>query len=459
MKLELDIIAIKVLSTLENAGFEAWVVGGAVRDIMLGEEVLDWDFTTNAKPAEIQELFTESFYDNNFGTVMVAGKHIKDQFEVSDGISDDAVIDITTYRSEDSYSDRRRPDNVVWGESIEEDLKRRDFTINAMALKHSGGEVELLDPYNGEVDLNKKIIRAVGEASKRFEEDALRMMRAVRFSAQLGFMLEEKTLAAIKEKSKNLKDISWERIGAEVMKIMESPHPADGVLMMVNTELINRVIPELMESKDVKQAGHHIYDVYTHSIEALRGCPSKDPIVRLATLLHDISKPETLQNRGEGKEITFYNHEVVGARVAKKIAARLRLSKKDQEKMFILVRWHMFTYQPEMTDASIRRFIKNVGKENIHDIMMLRVGDRIGGGSKATSWRLNELQKRIGEQLYEPLSIKDMKITGNDVMKMLDIKPGPEIGKILNDLFEEILDDPKKNDKKYLEKRAKELSA
>lgn len=459
MKMKINAAACSIVKHLEKNGYEVWIVGGAVRDLLLKKQVLDWDFTTNATPEQIQPLFGESFYDNAFGTVMIAGKHVKEQFKLDDVIPDDVIFDITTYRSEHGYSDKRRPDKVEWGKSIEDDLKRRDFTINAIAAKIVGkNEIEILDPYHGRDDLNRRLIRTVGDAEKRFEEDALRMLRAVRFGAQLGFQIEEKTVEGIKKKSLNLREISWERIGAETMKIIGSEHAADGVMLMVNSGLMGIVIPEVLESRGVEQAGHHIYDVFTHMVESLRACPSTDPVVRFATFLHDVAKPHTLKDRGKGKEITFYNHEVVGARVAKDIAKRLRLSKKDQEKVFILVRRHMFTYSPEMTDGAIRRFIKNVGKENIHDMMMLRIGDRIGGGSKATSWRLNELQKRIGEQLYEPLSVSDLKINGQDVMKILGIKPGPKVGKIMNALFEEVLEDSGKNTKKYLEKRTKEIA-
>jgi len=216
------------------------------------------------------------------------------------------------------------------------------------------------------------------------------------------------------------------------------------------------VIPELLSTKAIKQGGHHIYDVFTHSLEALRACPSSDPVVRLATLLHDIDKPAVAKAEGV-RGVTFYNHEVSGARTAKRVAERLKLPKKDQDRVFTLVRWHMFVYESKMTDASIRRFIRRVGKENIHDMMALRIGDRVGGGSKATSWRLTELQKRIGEQFYEPLSLKDLAIDGADVMQTLNIKPSRKVGEILNTLFEEILDDPKKNVKDELIKRLKEL--
>lgn len=466
MKLAINPVAVKIIEEITQKGFTAYIVGGAVRDILLDRSVKDWDVTTNATPEQVMPLFKESFYDNAYGTVMVAGKHLKEQFNLStDSCPDDEVFDITTYRSEQGYSDRRRPDNVSWGTSIEEDLKRRDFTINAIAIRllenkkdNDQFEVELVDPYEGVKDIENKIIRAVGNPLERFEEDALRIMRAVRIAAQIGFAIEPQTLAAIQTKAPNLKSISWERIGAEFMKIIASEHAADSILLLSNVGILPLIIPELEQTKGIKQAGHHIYDVFTHSIEALRACSSPDPVVRLATLLHDIDKPTVMEQSGP-RGVSFHNHEVVGARTAKKIADRIRLSKHDQDRIFTLVRWHMFTYDSKMTDAAIRRFIRRVGKENIHDMMALRIGDRVGGGSKATSWRLTELQKRIGEQFYEPLSLKDLAIDGSDVMRILNIPPSRKVGEILNTLFEEIIEDSSKNTKEYLEKRVTELGS
>lgn len=466
MKLALSVPAVKIVERLAEHGYEAWIVGGAVRDVLLSRPTKDWDITTNATPEEVMPLFTESFYDNAYGTVMIAGKYLKAQLALpAESCEDEEIFDITTYRTEYGYSDSRRPDHVEWGKKIEEDLKRRDFTINAIALrviesinaKEQEYEVEILDPYGGQADLSQGIIRAVGNPSERFEEDGLRIMRAVRLGAQLGFVIETTTLLAIKEKADKLKNISWERIGAETMKIIASPNPADGIMLMASTGILEIVIPELLLTKDVSQAGHHTHDVFTHSVESLRACPSPDPIVRLATLVHDIDKPTVMKHEGP-RGISFHNHEVVGARTAKRIAERLKLSKKEQDKIFTLVRWHMFHYDPKMTDSAIRRFIRRVGVENIHDMIALRIGDRVGSGAKTTSWRLTELQKRIGEQLYQPLSLKDLAIDGSDVMRILSIGQGKKVGEILNQLFEEVLDDSNKNDKEYLEKRVKELA-
>lgn len=466
MNLKLHPAAVIIVKTLQEAGYEAEIVGGAVRDLLLNLPSYDWDITTNATPEMVEPLFTDSFYDNEYGTVKVAGKHLKEQFKLSEDECDDSMIfDITTYRSESGYTDKRRPDKVVWGKTIEEDLKRRDFTINALALRVNSEEIgekkleydcEIIDPYGGQEDIKSKVIRAVGVPIERFNEDALRIMRAIRLAAQLGFAIETETFVALKATVSNLKEISWERIGAEVMKLLATEHAADGIVLIANTGILEIVIPELIKCRGVMQGGHHTHDVYTHLIESLRGCSSSDPVVRLATLLHDIDKPTVVKAEGP-RGVTFHNHEVVGARTAKRIAERLKLPKKDQDKIFTLVRWHMFHYDPRMTDSAIRRFIRRVGVENIHDMIALRIGDRIGSGAKTTSWRLTELQKRIGEQLYEPLSLKDMAVDGADVMKILNIKPSRKVGEILNALFEEIIEDSGKNTKEYLEKRIVEL--
>lgn len=491
MKAKLPNSVIQTLQKLTSAGFQAYIVGGAVRDILQGKVVHDWDFTTDARPEEIQKLFPGSFYDNAFGTVGIpikkrevdkdnesVGKEKREQDEENSRsnyqlpITNYDVYEVTTFRTEQGYSDRRRPDKVEWGETLEEDLSRRDFTINAMALmvksttstrstKSTRGtenvEAEHIDPYDGQEDLQNKVIRAVGDPNERFGEDALRMMRAIRLGAELGFTIEPKTLDAVSKNKELIKEISWERIGQEFMKIVGSPYPADGVLILNSTGLLGILIPELTACIGIDQAGHHKHDVFTHSIESLRFCPSKNPLVRLATLLHDIGKPQSLVIR-EGKP-TFYNHEVYGARIAKTIADRLRLSADARNFLWKLVRWHMFAYNPEMTDSAIRRFMRHVGKEDIKNMMDLRTGDRLGGGSRETSWRLEELKKRIEGLMHDPLTVADLKVDGHDVMTILKIKPGPMIGKVLNALFEEILEDPKKNEREYLLGRIPQVSS
>lgn len=474
MKLELPISVLHILTRLLQAGFSAEIVGGAVRDVLLDLPTKDWDITTDAKPEEILPLFTESFYENNYGTVMVAQKHLSEQFSFSCPLGEeDLVFDITTYRADGEYRNHRQPEEVTWGASIDEDLKRRDFTINAMALRieqttiesldlASGPTVEvdctLIDPFNGKDDLVSKRIRTVGIASERFSEDALRMLRAIRFAVTLGFVIEQEVGDAIVEHSASLALISWERKSSEFLKMLASPSPSIAILFLDRFALLEHIVPELLPMKGVQQSGHHIYDVWEHSIRALEACVSVDPVVRLATLLHDVGKPLTFQQNDQGA-ITFYNHEVVGARVAKQVALRLRLSKQDCDRVFTLVRWHMFTYESFATDAYIRRFIRRVGLENIEDMFALRTGDRVGSGSKASSWRLEELKERIWAELHQPLKITDLAINGNDIMAALAITPGPLIGKILNALLEDVLEDPAHNTPEYLQDAAKKLAS
>src|SRR5258708_534255 len=396
--------------------------------------------TTNATPEEILQLFPDGFYDNQFGTVgiVVAEREIKQ------------VIEITTFRSESEYKDRRHPEKVTWGKTIQEDLQRRDFTINAMAIplhaappiqSKARKDMEIIDPFNGKQDLQDRIIRAVGKPNERFKEDALRLLRAIRFATQYGFTIEDTTWKAIHEDAALLPAISAERVHDELLKILSSEHPYEGIMLLKNAKLLEYILPELLEGVGISQerpGRHHTTDVFTHNVSSLKECPSTDPIVRFATLIHDIGKPRV---RSEDKQglVIFYNHEVVRARIAYEICNRLRFSKKERDKIVMLIRWHMFTIDEHITDSAIRRFIRRVGVENVKDMIDLRIGDRLGGGTQtAESWRLKLFKKRVEEQLQPaPFSIKDLAIDGNDVMKELNIKPRPKIWEILQKLFEE----------------------
>jgi putative nucleotidyltransferase with HDIG domain len=318
-------------------------------------------------------------------------------------------------------------------------------------------QYNLIDPFGGLKDLAQKEITAVGEPSLRFREDALRILRAVRFATQLEMVISPTTLKAIIEHAPSIKHISWERIQDEFFKILSSPLPKQGIELMVETGLLEFILPELLEGKDIEQGGHHNTDVWTHSLDAVSHCPSPDPVVRLATLLHDIGKPRT-QQIADGK-ITFYNHEIVGSRMASKIAKRFKLSKKDTDRIFTLVRYHMFYYQPQNSDASIRRFMRKVGLENIDDILDLREADRLGSGARKTSWRLEEMKQRMVEQLNQPLEVRDLAIDGHDLIDELKLKPGKQLGEILNKLFEEVLEKPELNTKETLLEKAKQLVA
>lgn len=451
MKDKIDSDVLKIYKRLEGAGFEVYFVGGSVRNLLLNQKPKDWDLTTNARPEELQAVFPESFYDNAFGTV---GVPLPETPEVEHP----GVVEITTYRTESEYVNHRKPESVAWGKTIEEDLERRDFTINAIALK-IGAETELIDPFDGQKDLKSKIIKAVGNPDERFKEDALRLMRAVRFATQLSFSIEENTLNSIASDAPLITHISGERIRDELLKILGSDHAYEGIMLLDAVGLLELILPELNAGKGVSQerpGRHHTTDVFTHNVLSLKHTTSTDPIVRLATLLHDVGKP-TVRSEDKNGLVIFYNHEVAGARIAKSICDRLRLSKKQKEKIITLIRWHMFTVDEHITDSAIRRFIRRVGVDNVKDMMDLRIGDRLGGGTQvAESWRLKKFKERITSELNPPFSINDLAINGIDIMETLSITPGPAIGKILQTLFEEVDEDLELNTREYLLPRIKE---
>lgn len=431
----------KIVKKFADAEAEIYVVGGAVRDLILGREVKDWDFTTNLTPDKMQKLFPKTgFYNNDFGTFSLVGK-------------DKEIFEITTFRTERDYKDGRHPTKIVWGKRLEEDLDRRDFTINAMAFDPVS--TQIIDLYKGQEDLQGRLIRTVGVPDERFAEDALRMMRAVRIAAQLGFVIEDKTFESIQKNAGLLQKIAGERIRDELFKILLSPVPADGVKILRNSGLLKEIIPELEAGVGMAQKGHHVDDVWNHSLKTLGNCESRNPVTRLACLVHDIDKPTVA--RGNGEERTFHNHEVVGARTAVAIGKRLRLSKKELEQLFILVRWHMFTVQETQTDKAVRRFIRNITTEYIDEMISLRRADRLGSGAKETSWRWELFKKRIIEVQKQPFSVKDLKINGEDVMEILKIKPSQKVGDILDALFKEVEEAPELNVRKILLEKIKNL--
>lgn len=449
---------LEIAKKFTESGYEIFLVGGSVRDLLSDRAITDWDLTTNAHPKEIQKLFPDSLYENNFGTVGIKAPELEET-------EHKGIVEVTTYRTEKGYRDMRHPDVVEWGKTVEEDLGRRDFTINAMALSLESGiknhELRIIDPFDGRKDLENKIVRAVGDPAKRFKEDALRLMRAIRFASQLGFSIEADTLSAIQHDAKLLENIAFERIRDELLKILASDYPYEGVMLLHNTGLLAQIIPELEKGVGVSQmrpGRHHVDDVFTHNVLSLKFTTATDPIVRFATLIHDIGKPN-VQSTDEDDLVIFHNHEIAGAKIARNITDRLRFSKKEQEKIVKLVRWHMFTVDEHITDSAVRRFIRRIGVENVKDMMDLRVGDRLGGGTQtAESWRLKLFKKRLEEQMAPaPFSINDLAIDGNDIIKELKIKPGPKIGEILQKLFEEVDEDLEKNNREYLLKRVHEL--
>lgn len=483
-----------VLDKFTKAGYQIYIVGGAVRDLLMGEEVGDWDFTTDAKPEEILRVIPRGFYDNKFGTVGIAAEHLRGERKTVPSLhlgGEGGIFEITTMRKEGKYEDFRHPSQIVWTDKIEEDLARRDFTINAMALGFSpviptkgsqtsrmegsvttvSGErdsslitlndnLEIMDPFNGQKDLQDKIIRCVGDSHKRFQEDALRLIRAVRLSTELEFAIDTETLQVIKQKANLISEIAWERIRDELFKIFGSTNPCAGIVKLREAGILQIILPELERCFGLKQEGpkhDRVYDIGEHSLLTLKNTPSFDPLVRFAALLHDVGKPDTVNVQTDGN-VTFYHHDVVGGQIVGKIAKRFNLSKKQTDKLYRLVRWHLFTVDEQQTDSAIRRFIKNVGVENIDDMMALRVGDRLGGGTKtAVSWRMKKYRERISEVLKKPFSTSDLKVNGNDVMGVLDIKSGPKVGEILQKLFEEVLEDSAKNNREYLLDKIRQL--
>jgi tRNA nucleotidyltransferase/poly(A) polymerase len=564
-----------VLRELEQAGFEAFLVGGSVRDLIMSKEPKDWDITTNAKPKEILEVFPNGKYENQFGTVILPEKYIQVESQAreevvprgganSDGRggtsrsaneknnhdqafagqestntkkeeqknntknseSEIGNVEITTYRIESTYSDNRRPDEVKFAETLEEDLSRRDFTCNAIALRFNfkfkpssrrsrilnfnsilNDEIlnnpnkswekygwKIIDLFGGVQDIQNQAIRAVGEADERFNEDALRMMRAVRFASQLSegddldflknrkkeghqnqkteyqtlsqhkhsrWWIGERTFDAIKKNAHLLKHISPERISDEFQKIILSNRPAWGVELLVETGLMKYIIPEILDTISVRQNRHHYYGpfntVYKHLLAALKTCPSEKLEVRLAAFFHDIGKPES--KRGHGYKATFHGHEYISARKVKVIMERLKFPRKIIDKTVLLVKNHMFYYNTdEVGEKGVRKVIRKVGLDNINDLIDVRIGDRLGSGvAKAVPYKLRHFKYMVEKVSKDPISVKDLKINGDILLAEYNFKPGPQMGAILEILLAEVLDDPKLNTIEHLSQRALEL--
>ncbi|HYC34361.1 MAG TPA: HD domain-containing protein, partial [Candidatus Paceibacterota bacterium] len=440
-----------VMEQLEERGYEAYLIGGCVRDLFLEKEPKDWDVTTNATPEEIQGISPDSFYENDFGTVGVKTESEDERLK---------VIEVTPYRVEGEYSNNRHPDKVEFSKDIKDDLKRRDFTINAIAFRETNkGESEIVDLFEGIKDLQKGIIRTVGNPKDRFNEDGLRILRAVRLATQLRFQIEEETEKAVFESRGLLKNISAERIRDEISKIIATDEPMRGFELLKKLGLLPYTIPELEEGINCGQNQAHSFDVFEHLLRSLQHAADKKyPFeIRLAALLHDIGKPATKRIPADKKEPTFYGHEVVGARMTKKILERLKFSRETIEKVTKLVRWHMFFSDTEtITLSAVRRMIANVGQDSIWDLMNVRICDRIGTGRpKESPYRLRKYHSMIEEALRDPVSVSQLKIDGNDLMNEGEVTPGPAMGHILHALLEEVLDDPKKNNKEYLLNRVK----
>ncbi len=425
----------KVVERLLDAKHDAYVVGGSVRDALRGVDPHDWDVTTDATPEEIQRVFKRSLYNNRFGTVVVQ--------------SGDHEVEVTTYRTEAGYADHRRPDAVTFSASLEEDLQRRDFTMNAMAWRppRDGKPGELIDPFGGRTDLDARLLRAVGDPDERFTEDALRMLRAVRFATLLDLRIEPKTAAAIKRNAALTESLSGERIQQEITKMLSAPRPSVALQLLSDVGVLAVICPELEECKGTPQEKAAAENVFEHLLATVDATPSGDLRLRLAGLFHDIGKPDTF---ADGH---FHQHEFVGEAKTRAILRRWKFDKETVAEVTHLIRNHMFWYQTEWTDSAVRRFMNKIGIEYIPALFALRRADNIGSGARSPRmYALDALWQRVQEEIAaaNAFAQRDLKINGNDVMKDLGIPPGPEVGRILRALLEKVLDEPKLNERETL---------
>ncbi|HYK99144.1 MAG TPA: HD domain-containing protein [Candidatus Acidoferrales bacterium] len=434
----------KVVDRLLDAGHDAYVVGGSVRDALRGVDPHDWDVTTDATPEQIQKVFPRSLYNNRFGTVVVrSGEH---------------EVEVTTYRVEAEYSDHRRPDAVAFTASLREDLARRDFTMNAMAWRppRDGHAGALVDPFAGRADLDRRVLRAVGTPDERFREDALRMLRAVRFATTLDLRIEPKTADAIKRNAALTAGLSGERIQQEMVKMLGVPKPSVALQMLSDLGILAVICPELEECKGTPQDKAVAENVFEHLLATVDATPQNDLVLRLAGLFHDIGKPDTF---ADGH---FHQHEYVGEAKARAILRRWKFDKETVNEVTHLIRHHMFWYQGEWTGAAVRRFMNKVGIENIPPLFALRRADNIGSGARSPRmYALEALWQRVQEEIdaANAFSLRDLKIDGNDLITELGLVPGPIFHTILNALFEKVLDEPKLNDRETLLRMAREIVA
>lgn len=528
----IPVFILEIGEKLIKNNFQAYLVGGGVRDVILGRMVKDWDITTDASPKEIMEIFPESFYNNTFGTVGVKVGSKEDKKE--------KIVEITTFRKEEKYLDFRHPQKVVFAKTIEEDLLRRDFTINALAInlnnfkeknnkissvkfqgllsnikreeeaiafeetlsenlvnrgpgifgeeknllqmkeipqlgfgsypkfyinkikiKESNLQNAILDLFQGKSDLENRLIRTCGNPQARFKEDALRLLRAVRFSVELGFKIEKETASAIKKNSTLIRKISQERIRDEFIKIIKSPWPAEGIILLHELGLLKEIIPELEEGFGIEQGRHHIYSVFWHAVFSLKFCFSGELEILLASLFHDVAKPRV--KRGVlGKQATFYFHEVEGERITRRVLERLCFPSRVIDEVALLVRHHMFNFDANVhNESTVRRLLHRVGGiERMKKLLIIRIADRLGSGcKKGEVFKLRKLKYYIDKVSTDPVSLKQLAVNGKDLMDFLKIQPGPVIGDILEVLLAQIISSPKKNKKKLLLEMASELWA
>lgn len=422
-------------SRFTEAGFSVYIVGGAVRDHYLGRETSDYDFATDAEPQDVMRLFCSVIPTGvKHGTVTV---HFHGE-----------THEVTTFRSDGEYHDSRHPESVRFVRTLSEDLGRRDFTINALAVDAATGR--LTDAHDGLGDLKRKIIRAIGDPRQRFSEDALRIMRACRLASQLEFTIERETAEAMASLSPQLSRVSGERVRIELFKILESRLPSVGLLAMDACGALDVVMPELTAGKNIGQKGAHMHSVFLHGVYSCDAAPRAKPLVRLAALLHDIGKVPSRKVDSDGT-VSFHGHEAESERMARDILARLKCSNDERDTVLNLVRNHMFHYTPDWTDGAVRRFITRVGKDALEDLFDLRIADQVGTQGSPAGGLLCEFEQRIGSVLSEGsvLTIRDLAIDGNELSR-LGIPKGPVMGVVLRQLLEAVLDDPALNERTQL---------
>jgi tRNA nucleotidyltransferase/poly(A) polymerase len=442
---------IALMRRLWTHGHAAYVVGGSIRDALLGRPAADWDLATDARPDRLLAIFPGAVYENQFGTVAV---------REGEGGPSTPVHEITTFRTDHEYADFRRPHRVEFGDDVMLDLARRDFTVNAMAwgadappghhppLDAAAPALALVDPYGGAGDCAARLLRAVGDPAVRFREDALRMVRAVRLAAVLGFTIEPATLAAIRAGAVLASHLSGERVAAELEKLLAAQRPSVGLALVADTGLLDVLLPELAPQRGVPQNKIPGDDLWAHTLRTVDAAPAERPVVRLAALVHDVGKPATIDD----PDGPFRGHELVGAEQAAAIAARLRLPKAVAERVVHLVRQHMFTYDSGWSDAAVRRFIQRVGIEALADLLALREADNVGSGTDHSMHGLPELRSRVQAELHASVALdrRGLAVHGDDLMAELGIPAGPTLGRILDELLERVVADPSLNDRPTL---------
>jgi len=435
----------EVCQTLQRAGFQSWVVGGAVRDSLMGRPASDWDITTNALPEIVAKIFA------GFKVIPTGIDHgtVTLQYEKES-------YEITTFRNEQSYSDGRHPDSVTFLDSIEGDLARRDFTMNAVAFDPV--QDKWADPFDGRGDIRRRVIRAVGNPGQRFEEDGLRSLRACRFAATLGFDLDQETAKALEPSLRSYKTVSQERVREEWLKAMKAEKPSRAFQLMLQHGLLAHTVPELLDSVGCKQNRYHEYDVWGHSLSVMDALPSEDPILRLTGLFHDVAKPKTKCFDTEKQDYTFHEHDKLGAEMLGPILNRLRFSLREKQRVEHLTRYHIIHYDGSWQDKTIRRWIRKITPDHLGSLFALARADIVGKGNAEVGMgsSLEELRHRVDGLGPVPTKTSHLAINGQDVMQVLGLSPGPEVGLKLRALLELVTNHPELNTREALLEKVQE---